>query len=125
MVVRLNGIDAAGDLRGPLAGRRSVAVTRTAEGAAHRHQRFALRARQGRSATRAGQRRAAEAGCTLAYVNMVGGQDELVFDGDSVVVAADGAVLARAPQFEETCLVVDLELPQANPAHMTGSVTGR
>ena len=50
--------------------------------------------------------RCAEAGCTLAYVNMVGGQDELVFDGDSVVVAADGAVLARAPQFEETCLVV-------------------
>ena len=32
------------------------------------------------------RRRAAEAGCTLAYVNMVGGQDELVFDGDSLVV---------------------------------------
>src|SRR5215212_6937303 len=37
-------------------------------------------------------RRAAEAGCTLAYLNLVGGQDELVFDGDSVVVSADGAV---------------------------------
>ena len=36
------------------------------------------------------QRRAAEAGCTLAYVNMVGGQDELVFDGDSLVVTAAG-----------------------------------
>ena len=35
-------------------------------------------------------RRAAEAGCALAYVNMVGGQDELVFDGDSLVVDADG-----------------------------------
>src|SRR3954470_20325170 len=56
-------------------------------------------------------RRAAEAGCALAYVNMVGGQDDLVFDGDSIVVAADGRVLARAPQFEETLLVVDLDLP--------------
>ncbi|MCY7373290.1 MAG: NAD+ synthase [Spirochaetaceae bacterium] len=57
------------------------------------------------------RRRAAGAGCALAYVNMVGGQDELVFDGDSVVVAADGEVLARAPQFEEHLLVVDLDLP--------------
>lgn len=55
--------------------------------------------------------RAAGAGCALAYVNMVGGQDELVFDGDSVVVAADGEVLARAPQFAEHLLVVDLDLP--------------
>ena len=59
------------------------------------------------------QRRAAEAGCTLAYVNQVGGQDELVFDGDSAVVTASGEVLARAPQFEEDCLLLDLELPQA------------
>ena len=58
-------------------------------------------------------RRAASAGCTLAYVNMVGGQDELVFDGDSIVVSPDGAVLARAPQFEEGCLIVDLDLPAA------------
>ncbi len=56
-------------------------------------------------------RRAAEAGCTLAYVNMVGGQDDLVFDGDSIVVSPDGQVLARAPQFEEALLVVDLDLP--------------
>ncbi len=56
-------------------------------------------------------RRAAEAGCPLAYVNMTGGQDDLVFDGDSIVVAADGAVLARAPRFEEALLVVDLDLP--------------
>ncbi|WP_327069483.1 NAD+ synthase [Kitasatospora sp. NBC_01250] len=60
------------------------------------------------------QRRAAEAGCTLAYLNMVGGQDELVFDGDSLVVDAAGRVLARAPQFEESLLVVDLELPGAS-----------
>ncbi|WP_049652794.1 NAD+ synthase [Kitasatospora sp. MY 5-36] len=59
------------------------------------------------------RRRAAEAGCALAYVNMVGGQDELVFDGDSIVVGADGEVLARAPQFEEHLLVLDLDLPAA------------
>jgi NAD+ synthase (glutamine-hydrolysing) len=59
------------------------------------------------------RRRAAEAGATLAYVNMVGGQDELVFDGDSVVVNAAGDVIARAPQFSEHLLVVDLDLPAA------------
>ena len=41
--------------------------------------------------------RARQVGCTLAYVNMWGGQDELVFDGDSMVVDAAGDVLARAP----------------------------
>ncbi len=46
------------------------------------------------------RRRAAEAGAPLAYVNMVGAQDELVYDGDSLIVAADGSVLARAAQFE-------------------------
>ncbi|MEO7234909.1 MAG: NAD+ synthase [Lapillicoccus sp.] len=56
------------------------------------------------------QRRAAEAGCALAYLNMVGGQDELVFDGDSMVVGRDGTVLARGPQFVESLVVVDLEL---------------
>jgi NAD+ synthase (glutamine-hydrolysing) len=61
------------------------------------------------------RRRAAEAGCTLAYLNMVGGQDELVFDGDSIVVAASGDVLARTPQFEEVVAVVDLELPAPHP----------
>ncbi|MEV6973321.1 NAD+ synthase [Kitasatospora sp. NPDC093806] len=66
------------------------------------------------------RRRAAEAGCALAYVNMVGGQDELVFDGDSVVVAPDGGVLARAPQFEEHLLVLDLDLPAAGGDHTDG-----
>jgi NAD+ synthase (glutamine-hydrolysing) len=55
-------------------------------------------------------RRAAEAGCPLAYLNLVGGQDELVFDGDSLVVDVRGQVLARAPQFTEDLLVVDLDL---------------
>jgi len=58
-------------------------------------------------------RRAAQAGCTLAYLNLVGGQDELVFDGDSLVVSAAGEVLARGPQFEEDLLVVDLDLAES------------
>ncbi|MFF7988509.1 NAD+ synthase [Kitasatospora xanthocidica] len=66
------------------------------------------------------RRRAAEAGCALAYVNMVGGQDELVFDGDSIVVGPDGEVLARAPQFEEHLLVLDLDLPAAGSDHTDG-----
>ena len=52
----------------------------------------------------------------LAYVNLVGGQDELVFDGDSIVVDAAGALLARGPQFAEELLVTDLDLPAADPA---------
>ena len=56
------------------------------------------------------QLRAIEAGCDLAYVNLVGGQDELVFDGDSLVVDRHGALLARAPQFDPTLLTVDLEI---------------
>ncbi|MEU5650778.1 NAD+ synthase [Streptomyces pseudogriseolus] len=59
------------------------------------------------------RKRAQEAGCTTAYLAMMGGQDDLVFDGDSIVVGADGEVVARAPQFSETCLVVDLDLPAA------------
>ena len=59
-------------------------------------------------------RRAREAGCALAYVNQVGGQDELVFDGDSIVVGADGGLIARAARFTEELLVADLELPLAD-----------
>jgi NAD+ synthase (glutamine-hydrolysing) len=60
-------------------------------------------------------RRAREAGATLAFVNMMGGQDELVFDGDSIIVDATGRLLARGPQFEETLVVADLDLPAASP----------
>jgi len=59
-------------------------------------------------------RRAREAGCALAYVNLVGGQDELVFDGDSLVVGPDGELVARAAQFVEELLVLDLDLPAAS-----------
>jgi NAD+ synthase (glutamine-hydrolysing) len=56
-------------------------------------------------------RRAAEANAPLVYVNLVGGQDDLVFDGDSMAVAADGTLLTRAPQFVEHLTVLDLDLP--------------
>ncbi|MFI9309339.1 NAD+ synthase [Streptomyces triculaminicus] len=65
--------------------------------------------------------RAREAGCALAYLAMTGGQDELVFDGDSIVVDRDGRIVTRAPQFEETCVVLDLELPAA-PAKVPSGV---
>ena len=60
------------------------------------------------------ERRARETNATLAYVNIVGGQDELVFDGDSLVVNARGELLARSPQFETDLLVLDVELPAAS-----------
>jgi NAD+ synthase (glutamine-hydrolysing) len=66
------------------------------------------------------QRRAAEAGTVLAYANMVGGQDELVFDGDSLIVGPDGALLARGPQFEEALILADLSLPVADPGLPSG-----
>ena len=64
----------------------------------------------GRSADRLAmaRARAAEAGCAIAYVNQVGGQDELVFDGRSFMVDADGDVVAGARPFEEDLLVADV-----------------
>ena len=56
------------------------------------------------------QRRAQQINAPLAYVNMAGGQDDLVFDGDTIVVDADGSVIARAPQFEEGLMVIDLDV---------------
>ena len=54
--------------------------------------------------------RAADASCALVYVNQVGGQDELVFDGASLVFDSDGVCVARAEQFVETTLVVDIDV---------------
>ena len=65
-------------------------------------------------------RRAREARSALAYANMVGGQDELVFDGGSILVAADGTLLARGPQFEEALVVADLDVPGAPAAEVPG-----
>jgi len=66
------------------------------------------------------QRRADEAGAVLAYANMVGGQDELVFDGDSIIVSPAGEMLARGPQFEEALVLADLDLPAADPGLPAG-----
>ncbi|MFB6813444.1 NAD+ synthase [Streptomyces sp. NPDC056347] len=68
------------------------------------------------------RKRAQEAGCTTAYLAMIGGQDELVFDGDSIVVDRDGEVIARAPQFAEGSVVLDLELPAAAAQAPSGVV---
>jgi NAD+ synthase (glutamine-hydrolysing) len=54
--------------------------------------------------------RAADASCSLVYVNLVGGQDELVFDGASLVLNEAGRVVASASQFQEQVLVVDMEV---------------
>lgn len=54
--------------------------------------------------------RARAAGAPVVYLNLVGGQDELVFDGASVVIAADGTIVHRSPQFEEDRFVVDVPL---------------
>ncbi len=76
---------------------------------------------EGKVATRVrlAARRAGELAAPVAYVNMVGGQDDLVFDGGSFVVSADGGLLTRAPQFAEHLLVWDLlerdEPPAAGP----------
>jgi NAD+ synthase (glutamine-hydrolysing) len=51
--------------------------------------------------------------CYVAFVNAVGGQDELVFDGHSVVLDDEGQVVARAPGFEEALLIVDIDPVEA------------
>ncbi|MCS5733847.1 NAD+ synthase [Herbiconiux daphne] len=67
-------------------------------------------------------RRAIETDTIVAYVNLVGGQDDLVFDGDSVVVDRDGGILARAPQFEPHLLLVDLEPEAATDAPLADDI---
>jgi NAD+ synthase (glutamine-hydrolysing) len=61
-------------------------------------------------------------GCPVVYVNLVGGQDELVFDGGSVVVAADGSMLARSPRFEPSFQVVDVPTAATAPAKASSSL---
>ena len=59
------------------------------------------------------RKRAAQIGAHVAYLNLVGGQDDLVFDGDSFIVNASGKLVARSPQFVEDLLIADLDLPQS------------
>ena len=55
------------------------------------------------------QKRAKEISAPVAYVNMTGGQDDLVFDGDTIVVGKDGSVLARTAQFDDQLIIVDID----------------
>jgi NAD+ synthase (glutamine-hydrolysing) len=61
--------------------------------------------------------RARETGAWIVYVNLVGGQDELVFDGGSMVVAPDGELAWHAAMFDEDLLVVDIDVPEAPDAY--------
>ena len=58
--------------------------------------------------------RAREMNTTVAYVNLVGGQDDLVFDGDSMVVDPQGEMVAQGTRFVEDLILVDLDLPAAD-----------
>ena len=60
------------------------------------------------------QKRAKEIGAPVAYVNMTGGQDDLVFDGDSIVVGKDGSVLARTAQFDDQLIVIDIDCSEGS-----------
>ncbi len=60
------------------------------------------------------QKRAKEIAAPVAYVNMTGGQDDLVFDGDTIVVSKDGSVLARTPQFDDQLIIVDIDCAEGS-----------
>jgi NAD+ synthase (glutamine-hydrolysing) len=72
--------------------------------------------------------RARETEAAFALCNLVGGQDELVFDGHSIVVSGDGRTLARAAQFEEELLVCDVPVPPspgAEPESVSAPIVAR
>lgn len=125
-VVRLHGVDVAVTVcedmwqeGGPftVAGQVGVDVVVTINGSPYERRKEDVRLPLAR-------RRAAEARAPVAYVNMVGAQDELVYDGGSMVVAADGTLLARAPQYTETLLVFDLVTPLSGGADRGDSGAG-
>jgi NAD+ synthase (glutamine-hydrolysing) len=62
--------------------------------------------------------RAADSGSIVAYLNLIGGQDELVFDGRSVVFDSQGELIARAKSFEEDLLLVDLDVEEVFRARL-------
>jgi len=61
------------------------------------------------------RRRAVGGNVPIAYVNLIGGQDELIFDGGSVVIAADGSVVAQALMFDEQVLIADFAVGESRP----------
>ena len=62
--------------------------------------------------------RASDYGVVIAYVNLVGGQDELVFDGDSIVVSPSGALLAESQPFRDELLICDIDVDQVFRARL-------
>ena len=62
--------------------------------------------------------RAADYGVAIAYVNLIGGQDELVFDGDSIVISPSGELLAEAQPFTDELLLCDIEIEQVFRARL-------
>ncbi|CAN5188512.1 NAD+ synthase [soil metagenome] len=66
--------------------------------------------------------RIAETGMTVVYVNLVGGQDELVFDGNSVVIDSAGTVVQRAAPFREDIVVTEVRLSEGRPDPVPGAV---
>ena len=81
------------------------------------------------------RKRAAQLAAPLVYTNMFGGQDDLVFDGDSMVVRETGELLARSPQFQQDLLLVDVPVATAtakpdlvisqNPTNLKGKIEAR
>ena len=69
------------------------------------------------------QKKTRECGAAIAYCNMVGGQDELVYDGGSLVMDRKGNVIAQAPMFEEKLLIVDMDVPKARGRAAETSIT--
>lgn len=68
--------------------------------------------------------RARGAGVPLVYLNLVGGQDELVFDGSSMVLSGTGELLARSPQLEEDFLLLDVSVEGAIPRATGDAIAG-
>ena len=111
LVVRIHGVDVGIAIcediwreQGPVAdlAARNVGLVVVPNGSPFERNKDDVRAALVRS-------RAREIGAPLLYVNMTGGQDDLVFDGDSIAVAADGELIARAPQFDDGLMVVDID----------------
>ena len=64
--------------------------------------------------------RATENGLFVAYLNLVGGQDELVFDGNSIICDPSGSVVARGPSFQESLVLADINLDAVSPVPPSG-----
>jgi NAD+ synthase (glutamine-hydrolysing) len=70
------------------------------------------------------RRRAQDAGCPVAYVNCIGGQGEVVFDGDSMIADGNGVIVGRAPLFKQMLLVADLDVAAGQDAADTADQSG-